>query len=93
MNYKLEITERRVMFANDTKVGDLMRVTNSIYPQYENHILLHHCSGFVSLTNPNFTWTAGCSFQVELVPKGTEIKLIVINNTEENDTKEAKTSQ
>ena len=62
----------------DTKIGDLMKITNPETP-YNGAIVLHTYDGFVDIENPKCTWgvIGTVSIPVQLLPKGTVITLTV----------------
>lgn len=74
---KVEILgeQPQVTKSNNTKIGDLMVITES--GTNYGITLLHTYDGFVSLSNPNRTWRKEVAFDVEVLPIGTEIKLTV----------------
>lgn len=64
----------REIKASNSLLGDLMEVIEGCY---NGHILLNAYDNIISLTNPQLTWSKDCSLRVRILPKGTEVKLIV----------------
>ena len=80
MSYKIKQIgeENKPTIARDTRVGDLMKVTDEANGNaYKGHFLLHIYEGFVSLNDPDRVWNERCALEVQLLPSGTEITLVV----------------
>lgn len=73
-NLKYDTQESELIRASHTEVGVLMRVTDGAW---NGHILLHHHSGFVSLTDPKITWDNDLSLVCVLLKPGEKISLTV----------------
>ena len=63
------------LFANNTKLGDLMKITENC--RYNGEILLHTYIGFICLNEPLATWGKDCSLRVELLEKGENVILTI----------------
>lgn len=77
MSYKLTTNEKEtvtITSCKQMKIGDLAIIEKT---PYKSQILLRTYSGWVSLTNPNTTWTGSTSLQVSPIPSGTKIILTV----------------
>jgi hypothetical protein len=77
--YELKVDYQKAplqMRACQTTNGQLMKVIEES-SAYCNHILLHIGGVFVSLTDTKLCWNDECSLDVELLPIGTVVNLIV----------------
>lgn len=72
---KIEIDENE-KFTLETNIGDLMIILND--NDYKGHVLLKTKIGYISLTQPKYTWTLDDpNFNVRILPKGTKLTLTI----------------
>lgn len=75
--YKVKLHQNKkeiITTADKTEVGDLMECLATCG---KGEILLRTFKSIISLTNPSHTWVEGATLEVQILPKGTVIKLKV----------------
>lgn len=65
-------SKSKIVPAREMKIGQLAYIREDKHP-FLGHIILRHYSGYVSLTDPQRSWSDFPRLDVQIIEKGTEL--------------------
>lgn len=80
MNAQIEGRITKTGSSSSMNIGDvaiILQNEQEASEEYVGHIILKTYNKLISLSNPEYTWSIPTNFLVEVLPKGTVIKLTV----------------
>lgn len=67
-------TNDNTVEAREMIIGQYAKVSGGMW---QDHVLLRHFNGIVSITNPSLTWDVDCALSVEILPNYSIINISI----------------